>query len=140
MGYIANERPDLFLGIIAQVPFVDICNTMLDDSLPLTKTEFPEWGNIKKNKKFFNYVRSYSPYDNVKQQQYPHMLVTGGISDPRVTYWEMTKWFEKINDYKTNKNFLLLHMNMGAGHSGSSGRFDYLKEVTLDIFFCIKNL
>jgi len=138
MGYIANERPDLFLGIIAQVPFVDICNTMLDDSLPLTKTEFPEWGNIKKNKRFFNYVRSYSPYDNVKQQHYPHMLITGGITDPRVTYWEMTKWFEKINDYKTNKNLLLLHMNMDAGHSGSSGRFDYLKEIAMEYSFVLK--
>ena len=112
MGYIANERPDLFLGIIAQVPFVDICNTMLDEDLPLTVTEIPEWGDIKNDKKSFLYVKSYSPYDNIKKQNYPHMLVTGGISDPRVTYWEMTKWVAKLRENKTDNNLLLLHMNI----------------------------
>lgn len=137
MGYIANERPDLFLGIIAQVPFVDICNTMLDEDLPLTVTEIPEWGDLKNNKEAFDYIRSYSPYDNVKKQDYPHMLITGGVTDPRVTYWEMTKWAAKIRDYKTDNNLLLLKMNMDAGHSGASGRYDYLKEVALDYIFCL---
>jgi oligopeptidase B len=138
MGYIANERPDLFLGIIAQVPFVDICNTMLDEDLPLTVTEIPEWGDIKNDKKSFLYVKSYSPYDNVKKQNYPHMLVTGGISDPRVTYWEMTKWVAKLRENKTDNNLLLLHMNMTAGHSGASGRFDYLKEIAMEYGFLLK--
>ena len=138
MGYIANERPDLFLGIIAQVPFVDICNTMLDEGLPLTVTEIPEWGDIKNDKKSFQYVKSYSPYDNVKKQNYPHMLVTGGISDPRVTYWEMTKWVAKLRENKTDNNLLLLHMNMTAGHSGASGRFDYLKEIAMEYGFVLK--
>ena len=138
MGYIANERPDLFLGIIAQVPFVDICNTMLDEDLPLTVTEIPEWGDIKNDKKSFLYVKSYSPYDNVKKQNYPHMLVTGGISDPRVTYWEMTKWVAKLRENKTDNNLLLLHMNMTAGHSGASGRFDYLKEIAMEYGFVLK--
>jgi oligopeptidase B len=138
MGYIANERPDLFLGIIAQVPFVDICNTMLDEDLPLTVTEIPEWGDIKNDKKSFLYVKSYSPYDNVKKQNYPHMLVTGGISDPRVTYWEMTKWVAKLRENKTDNNLLLLHMNMTAGHSGASGRFDYLKEIAMEYSFVLK--
>jgi oligopeptidase B len=138
MGYIANENPDLFLGIIAQVPFVDICNTMLDEDLPLTVTEIPEWGDIKNDKKSFLYVKSYSPYDNVKKQNYPHMLVTGGISDPRVTYWEMTKWVAKLRENKTDNNLLLLHMNMTAGHSGASGRFDYLKEIAMEYGFILK--
>ena len=138
MGYIANERPDLFLGIIAQVPFVDICNTMLDEDLPLTVTEIPEWGDIKNDKKSFLYVKSYSPYDNVKKQNYPHMLVTGGISDPRVTYWEMTKWVAKLRENKTDNNLLLLHMNMTVGHSGASGRFDYLKEIAMEYGFVLK--
>jgi oligopeptidase B len=138
MGYIANESPDLFLGIIAQVPFVDICNTMLDEDLPLTVTEIPEWGDIKNDKKSFLYVKSYSPYDNVKKQNYPHILVTGGISDPRVTYWEMTKWVAKLRENKTDNNLLLLHMNMTAGHSGASGRFDYLKEIAMEYGFVLK--
>jgi oligopeptidase B len=138
MGYIANQNPDLFLGIIAQVPFVDICNTMLDEDLPLTVTEIPEWGDIKNDKKSFLYVKSYSPYDNVKKQNYPHMLVTGGISDPRVTYWEMTKWVAKLRENKTDNNLLLLHMNMTAGHSGASGRFDYLKEIAMEYGFVLK--
>jgi oligopeptidase B len=138
MGYISNERPDLFLGIIAQVPFVDICNTMLDEELPLTVTEIPEWGDIKNDKKTFQYVKSYSPYDNVKKQNYPHMLITGGISDPRVTYWEMTKWIAKLRENRTDNNLLLLHMNMTAGHGGASGRFDYLKEIAMEYGFILK--
>ena len=138
MGYIANEKPDLFLGIIAQVPFVDICNTMLDEELPLTVTEIPEWGDLKNNKEAFEYIKSYSPYDNVKKQNYPNMLITGGITDPRVTYWEMTKWIAKIRDHKTNDNLVLLDMNMDAGHSGASGRYDYLNEVALAYIFALK--
>ncbi len=138
MGFIANEKPDLFLGIIAQVPFVDICNTMLDEDLPLTVTEIPEWGNLKQNINDFKYIRSYSPYDNVKKQSYPNMLVTGGITDPRVTYWEMTKWVAKIRDHKTDNNLLFLFMNMDAGHAGASGRYDYLNEIVLEYTFALK--
>ena len=138
MGYVSNERPDLFLGIIAQVPFVDICNTMLDEDLPLTVTEIPEWGDMKKNKEAFKYIKSYSPYDNVKKQNYPNMLITGGITDPRVTYWEMTKWIAKLRDFKTDENLIILDMNMDAGHSGASGRYDYLKEVALTYIFALK--
>ena len=138
MGYISNERPDLFLGIIAQVPFVDICNTMLDEDLPLTVTEIPEWGDIKKDQEAFKYIKSYSPYDNVKRQNYPNMLITGGITDPRVTYWEMTKWIAKLRDFKTDENLIILDMNMDAGHSGASGRYDYLNEVALTYIFALK--
>ena len=138
MGYISNERPDLFLGIIAQVPFVDICNTMLDEDLPLTVTEIPEWGDMKKNEEAFKYIKSYSPYDNIKKQNYPNMLITGGITDPRVTYWEMTKWVAKLRDFKTDENLIILDMNMDAGHSGASGRYDYLKEVALTYIFALK--
>jgi len=138
MGYISNERPDLFLGIIAQVPFVDICNTMLDEELPLTVTEIPEWGDLKNDKQAYQYIKSYSPYDNVKKQDYPNMLITGGITDPRVTYWEMTKWIAKLRDYKTDNNLMMLDMNMDAGHSGASGRYDYLNEVALAYIFALK--
>ncbi|MAK12781.1 MAG: S9 family peptidase [Candidatus Pelagibacter sp.] len=138
MGYISNERPDLFLGIIAQVPFVDICNTMLDEDLPLTVTEIPEWGDMKNDQEAFKYIKSYSPYDNVKKQNYPNMLITGGITDPRVTYWEMTKWIAKLRDFKTDKNLIVLDMNMDAGHSGASGRYDYLNEVALTYIFALK--
>ena len=138
MGYISNERPDLFLGIIAQVPFVDICNTMLDEELPLTVTEIPEWGDLKNKKEVYHYIKSYSPYDNVKKQNYPNMLITGGITDPRVTYWEMTKWIAKLRDYKTDNNLTILDMNMDAGHSGASGRYDYLNEVALAYIFALK--
>ena len=138
MGYISNERPDLFLGIIAQVPFVDICNTMLDEDLPLTVTEIPEWGDMKNDQEAFKYIKSYSPYDNVKKQNYPNMLITGGITDPRVTYWEMTKWIAKLRDFKTDENLIILDMNMDAGHSGASGRYDYLNEVALTYIFALK--
>jgi len=138
MGYISNERPDLFLGIIAQVPFVDICNTMLDEELPLTVTEIPEWGDLKNKKEVYHYIKSYSPYDNVKKQNYPNMLITGGITDPRVTYWEMTKWIAKLRDYKIDNNLTILDMNMDAGHSGASGRYDYLNEVALAYIFALK--
>jgi oligopeptidase B len=106
------------------VPFVDVLNTMLDDTLPLTPGEWPEWGNPITDKAAFDLIRSYSPYDNVKAQAYPPMLITGGLNDPRVTYWEPAKWAAKLRATKTDDNLLLLKINMGAGHGGKSGRWD----------------
>jgi oligopeptidase B len=129
MGAIANLRPDLWAGILAQVPFVDVLNTMLDDTLPLTPGEWPEWGNPITDKEAFELIRSYSPYDNVKVQDYPPLLITGGLTDPRVTYWEPAKWAAKLRATKTDRNLLLLKINMGAGHGGKSGRWEKLHEV-----------
>ncbi|MEM9472081.1 MAG: S9 family peptidase [Pseudomonadota bacterium] len=131
MGTIATRAPDLFKGIIAEVPFVDVLNTMLDDTLPLTPPEWPEWGNPIASKEAFDYMRSYSPYDNVEAQAYPNLLAVGGLTDPRVTYWEPAKWVAKLRELRTNDNLLLLKTQMGAGHGGSPGRFDRLKEVAL---------
>ncbi len=131
MGTIANMAPELFKGIIAEVPFVDVLNTMLDDTLPLTPPEWPEWGNPIESKEAFDYIRSYSPYDNVSAQHYPNLLAVGGLTDPRVTYWEPAKWVAKLRELKTNDNLLLFKTQMGAGHGGSPGRFDRLKEVAL---------
>ena len=127
MGYCANERPDLYRAIVARVPFVDVLNTMLDGDLPLTPGEYNEWGNPKEEE-YYQYIKSYSPYDNVKSQNYPHMYVTGGLNDQRVTYWEPLKWVAKLRDLKTDHNLLVLDIKMGAGHFGPSGRFSYLKE------------
>jgi oligopeptidase B len=129
MGGIANMAPEKFAGIIAAVPFVDVLNTMLDDSLPLTPGEWTEWGNPVADKAAFELIRSYSPYDNVKAQAYPPMLITGGLTDPRVTYWEPAKWAAKLRATKTDDNLLLLKINMGAGHGGKSGRWERLHEV-----------
>ena len=129
MGVVANTDPELWGAVVADVPFVDVLNTMLDDSLPLTPGEWPEWGNPLKDKAAFELIRSYSPYDNVKRQDYPPMLITGGLNDPRVTYWEPAKWAAKLRANKTDDNLLLLKVNMGAGHGGKSGRWDSLKEV-----------
>jgi oligopeptidase B len=137
MGAVANLRPDLFKAIVADVPFVDVLNTMLDDTLPLTTMEYNEWGNPNE-KSFYDYIKSYSPYDNVKRQDYPHMLITGGISDPRVTYWEPAKWTARLRDSKTDSNLLLLKIHMDSGHGGASGRFDRLKEVALEYAFALK--
>ena len=137
MGAVVNLRPDLFKAVIADVPFVDVLNTMLDDSLPLTTMEYNEWGNPN-DQRFYDYIKSYSPYDNVKQQDYPHMLITGGISDPRVTYWEPAKWAARLRDAKTDDNLLLLKIHMDSGHGGASGRFDRLKEVALEYAFVLK--
>ncbi|MFQ6022830.1 MAG: S9 family peptidase [Acidiferrobacterales bacterium] len=137
MGAVANMCPDLFKAIIAHVPFVDAMNTMLDETLPLTTMEYNEWGNPT-NKEYFDYILSYSPYDNVKAQDYPHMLIIGGMNDPRVTYWEPAKWTAKLRDAKTDDNLLLLKVHMEFGHAGPSGRFDYLKEVALDVAFTLK--
>lgn len=134
MGAVANMRPELFKAIIAHVPFVDVLNTMLDETLPLTPGEFKEWGNPKELE-YFEYIKSYSPYDNVTPQDYPNIFVTAGISDPRVTYWEPAKWVAKLREMKTDNNLLLLKTNMDAGHGGASGRFDALKEVAEEFVF-----
>ncbi len=138
MGAIANMRPDLFLGIIAEVPFVDVLNTMLDDTLPLTPPEWPEWGNPIESEDDFAAIRDYSPYDNVEAKAYPHILAVAGLTDPRVTYWEPAKWVARLRATKTDDNLLLLRTNMEAGHAGASGRFDRLKEVALNYAFALK--
>lgn len=138
MGAVANMAPDLFLGIIAGVPFVDVLNTMLDDTLPLTPPEWPEWGNPITSKADFKLIISYSPYDKVSAQSYPHILAEGGLSDPRVTYWEPAKWVAKLRRHNTSSNLLLLKTNMEAGHGGASGRFEHLKEIALNYAFAIK--
>lgn len=134
MGAIATMRPDLWNGVIAQVPFVDVVNTMLDESIPLTTNEFDEWGNPK-NKDAYWYMKSYSPYENVTRNGYPNMLVTTGLHDSQVQYFEPAKWVAKIRASKTDNKILLLHTNMEAGHGGASGRFNYLKEVALNFAF-----
>ncbi|WP_170112591.1 S9 family peptidase [Sphingomonas fennica] len=128
MGVVANTDPGLWGAVVADVPFVDVLNTMLDDSLPLTPGEWPEWGNPITDPAAFDLIRSYSPYDNVSAQPYPPMLITGGLNDPRVTYWEPAKWAARLRATKTDANVLLLKTNMGAGHGGKSGRFDSLRE------------
>jgi oligopeptidase B len=138
MGAVANMAPDLFLGIIADVPFVDVLNTMLDKDLPLTPPEWPEWGNPIESAEDFRTIRSYSPYDNVTARTYPHILATGGLTDPRVTYWEPAKWVAKLRRHSTGNNLLLLKINMGAGHGGASGRFERLKETARDFAFALK--
>ena len=134
MGVIANEAPELYNGIIASVPFVDVVTTMLDDSIPLTTGEYDEWGNPN-DVAYYEYIKSYSPYDNVKAQEYPNMLVITGLHDSQVQYWEPAKWVAKLRDLKTNDNILLFHTNMDAGHGGASGRFEALKEVAEEYAF-----
>lgn len=138
VGATLNMQPDLFHAAIADVPFVDVLNTMSDASLPLTPPEWPEWGNPIENENDYLNISQYSPYENVAQQPYPHILVTAGLTDPRVTYWEPAKWVAKLRDQKSDDNMLVLKMNMGAGHGGASGRFDYLKEVALMYAFVLK--
>ena len=128
MGVVVNTNPELWGAVVADVPFVDVLNTMQDESLPLTPGEWPEWGNPIKDKAAFELIRSYSPYDQVKAQRYPPMLITGGLNDPRVTYWEPAKWAAKLRAAKTDDNLLLLKTNMGAGHGGKSGRWENLRE------------
>ncbi len=134
MGAVVNMAPELWHGVIAQVPFVDVVNTMLDESIPLTTNEFDEWGNPK-NKDSYLYMKSYSPYENVEKKNYPNMLVTTGLHDSQVQYFEPSKWVAKLRAMKTDKNLLLLHTNMEFGHGGASGRFDYLKDVALNYAF-----
>ena len=128
MGAVVNSNPELWGAVVADVPFVDVLNTMLDESLPLTPGEWPEWGNPITDKAAFEYIRSYSPYENVKRQAYPPMLITGGLNDPRVTYWEPAKWAAVLRANKTDHNPLLLKINMGAGHGGKSGRWERIRE------------
>ncbi len=137
MGAVNNMRPDLWAGIIGQVPFVDVINTMSDVSLPLTPPEWPEWGNPIEDPEAYDYMMSYSPYDQVAPRAYPAVLATGGLSDPRVTYWEPQKWVAKLRPATTSGKPVLLKINMEAGHGGASGRFDYLKEVAHDYAFAI---
>jgi len=137
MGAIVNSDPDLWGAVVAHVPFVDVLNTMLDESLPLTPGEWPEWGNPIADKAAYDLIRSYSPYDNIQRQDYPPMMVTAGLNDPRVTYWEPAKWVAKLREYKTDNNILLLKTNMGAGHGGKSGRFDSLKETAEEFAFIL---
>jgi oligopeptidase B len=134
MGAVANMRPDLFKVVIANVPFVDVVTTMLDETLPLTTGEFEEWGNPK-DKEYYDYMLSYSPYDQVEKKAYPNMLVTTGLHDSQVQYFEPAKWVAKLREMKTDNNKLIMSINMDAGHGGASGRFDYLKEVALEYAF-----
>lgn len=134
IGAVINLRPELFHGAIAAVPFVDVVTTMLDDSIPLTTGEYDEWGNPN-DEQFYHYIKSYSPYDQVKTQDYPHLLVTTGLHDSQVQYWEPAKWVARLRSLKTDQNLLLLHTNMTAGHGGASGRFSALKEVAMEYAF-----
>ena len=136
MGVVVNIAPELYNGVIAQVPFVDVVTTMLDDSIPLTTGEYDEWGNPN-DKTYYDYMKSYSPYDNVKAQEYPNMLVTTGLHDSQVQYWEPAKWVAKLRTKKTDKNILLLNTNMDAGHGGASGRFEQLKETAKEFSFLL---
>jgi oligopeptidase B len=136
MGVIVNEAPELYNGVIAQVPFVDVMTTMLDDTIPLTTGEYDEWGNPNV-KKYYQYMRSYSPYDNVKKQQYPNMYVSTGLHDSQVQYWEPAKWVAKLREYKTDNAVLYLDTNMDAGHGGASGRFEALKELAKEFSFLL---
>jgi oligopeptidase B len=137
MGAIANLRPGLWGAIIAAVPFVDVLNTMSDTTLPLTPPEWPEWGNPLEDAAAYDLITSYSPYDQVSAQAYPPVLATGGLSDPRVTYWEPQKWIAKLREFSAGDAPMMLRINMEAGHGGASGRFDFLKEIALDYAFAV---
>jgi len=139
MGAVINMRPDLFKVVLAAVPFVDVVTTILDTSLPLSAMEWEEWGNPN-DKTYYDYMKSYSPYDNVKLQDYPHILITAGLNDSRVKYWEPAKWTAKLRELKTDNNLLLLKTNMGAGHGGASGRYESLKETAFEYAFVLDRL
>jgi oligopeptidase B len=139
IGAVINQRPDLFQAAIAHVPFVDVLNTMLDESIPLTVIEYEEWGNPHR-KEDFETIYAYAPYEQVAHQGYPHVLVTSGLNDPRVQYWEPAKWVAKLRAFKTDSNLLLLKTLMGAGHSGASGRYDHFKDVAFEFAFLFKAL
>ncbi len=136
MGVVINTAPELYHGVIAQVPFVDVVTTMLDDTIPLTTGEYDEWGNPNK-KKYYQYMKSYSPYDNIQPQVYPNMYVSTGLHDSQVQYWEPAKWVAKLRVLKTDTNFLFLDTNMDAGHGGASGRFEALKELAKEFSFLL---
>lgn len=137
MGAVVNMKPELWKGVIAQVPFVDVINTMLDESIPLTTNEYDEWGNPN-NKEAYDYMKSYSPYENIERKNYPNLLVTTGLHDSQVQYFEPAKWVAKLRDLKTDKNVLFLKTDMEYGHGGASGRFDYLKDIALEYAFMLK--
>jgi len=139
MGAVLNLRPDLFKAAIAYVPFVDVLNTMLDPTLPLTTSEYIEWGNPN-NKDDYDYIKTYSPYDNVRAQNYPALLVRTSLNDSQVPYWEGAKWVAKLRAMKTDSNILLLKTNMGAGHGGASGRYDALHDTAFDYAFLFSQL
>lgn len=134
MGAVINQAPELWNGVIADVPFVDVVNTMLDESIPLTTNEFDEWGNPKE-KEAYEYIKSYSPYENIEAKNYPNLLVTTGLHDSQVQYFEPAKWVAKLRVTRTGNNLILFKTNMEFGHGGASGRFDYLKEVALEYAF-----
>lgn len=140
MGAVMNDAPDLWGAVVAHVPFVDVLNTMLDETLPLTPGEWPEWGNPIEDKAAFALIHSYSPYDQVSAQDYPPLMVTAGLNDPRVTYWEPAKWVAKLRELKTDSNELILKTNMGAGHGGKSGRFESLNEAAEEFAFILWQL
>lgn len=139
VGAVANMRPDLFNTVVAQVPFVDVINTMLDTSLPLTTQEYEEWGNPN-IEEYYRYMLSYSPYDNIKAQNYPNMLVTAGLNDSQVGYHEPAKFVAKLRALKTDDNLLLLKTNMESGHGGATGRFDALRETAFEVSFILNRV
>jgi oligopeptidase B len=139
MGAVANYAGMQYRGMVAQVPFVDVVTTMLDSTIPLTTNEYEEWGNPNK-KEYYDYMLSYSPYDNVADRPYPNMLVTTGLQDSQVQYWEPAKWVARLRARKTNKNLLLLHTEMEAGHGGASGRFKALHEIAREYAFMLQCL
>ncbi len=136
MGAVLNMKPDLWNGVIAAVPFVDVISTMLDETIPLTTFEFDEWGNPK-NKEYYDYMKSYSPYDNVEAKNYPNIMITTGYWDSQVQYWEPAKWIAKLREYKTDNNLLVMDCNMKTGHGGASGRFEKYKRTALSYAFML---
>jgi oligopeptidase B len=136
MGAVVNMRPDLFKAVVSRVPFVDVINTMLDESVPLTVAEFEEWGNPKVREQY-EYIKSYSPYDNLAAKDYPAMLVKTSWNDSQVMYWEPAKYVAKLRTLKTDKNPLVFRINMAGGHGGSSGRYDRLRETAFDYAFIL---
>ena len=136
MGAVTNMRPDLWKGVIAGVPYVDVITTMLDPNIPLTSSEYDEWGNPNV-KEYYDYMLSYSPYDNVEAKDYPAMLVTTGLHDSQVQYWEPAKYAAKLRALKTDKNLLVMHINMAGGHGGASGRFERYKLISLEFAFML---
>ena len=136
MGVVVNEAPELYKGVIAAVPFVDVVTTMLDESIPLTTGEYDEWGNPN-DPVYYDYMKSYSPYDNVARHEYPNMLVTTGLHDSQVQYWEPAKWVAKLREFKAGNNVLFLETNMDTGHGGASGRFEALRETAKEFAFLL---
>jgi oligopeptidase B len=139
MGAVVNMRPDLFRAVVADVPFVDVLSTMLDSSLPLTTQEYEQWGNPNEPE-YYEYIRSYSPYDNVTAQAYPNILATAGLNDSQVSYHEAAKWVAKLRHLKTDNNIVLLYTNMDSGHGGATGRYDYLREIALSYAFILDRM